>query len=367
MSRRPERRAAQTSRRVLVVDDEPDIRVLLELTLARMGLGVDAVGSIAEAKERLKADRYDLCLTDMRLADGEGLELVRHISALPADLPVAVITAWVGQLAEGGEETKPLAGGHSLLPLMKLRVATPETLVDIGRLPGMSEIELDGDTLRIGALTTHAAVVRSDVVHSSCPLLGETASMIGDHQVRNRGTIGGSLAHADPAADYPSTMVALGAGVVTAGPDGERSIAAPDLFVDIMTTSLQPGELITRVDIPVQGAGRGGAYVKHRHPASSYAVVGVAALVTVDDGTCSDTRLVVGGVSGTPVRVTAAEDSLNGEAPSDEAIAAAAAQVSGAITDPIGDVYASGDFRVHLAGVLAKKALAKAAQRSTEA
>lgn len=264
----------------------------------------------------------------------------------------------------GAGEARPLAGGHSLLPIMKLRVASPETLVDIGRIPGLSGIEREGDALRIGALTTHAEVAASETVREHCPLLAETASVIGDLQVRNRGTIGGSLAHADPAADYPPAMVALGATVTARGSSGEREIPAGDLFAGLFTTSLDPGELITSVSVPVTGDGRGGAYLKHRHPASSYAVVGVAALVTVEGGTCSDTRLVVGGASDRPIRVTAAEEALDGQAPSEEAFAEAAGQVAGAITDPIGDVYASEEYRVHLAAVLAGRALARAAERA---
>lgn len=264
----------------------------------------------------------------------------------------------------GDEAARPLAGGHSLLPMMKLRVATPETLVDIGRIPGLSGIEREGDTLRVGALTTHAEVAASATVREHCAVLAETAGMIGDLQVRNMGTIGGSLAHADPAADYPAVILALEGSVTARGPGGERQIAVDELLVDMFTTSLEPGELITSVSVPVLGDGRAGAYLKHRHPASSYAVVGVAAVLTVQGGSCSDVRLVIGGASGRPVRATAAEQALEGQAPSEESFAEAAGHVAEAIEQPVGDVYASEEYRVHLATVLAERALARAAERA---
>jgi carbon-monoxide dehydrogenase medium subunit len=260
------------------------------------------------------------------------------------------------------EGARPLAGGHSLLPAMKLRVSNPTALVDISRIPGMGAIEQNGGGLTIGALTTHEAVAASGVVVAECPLLAETARQIGDGQVRARGTIGGSVAHADPAADYPTALVALGATVNTASAGGTRQIAAGDFFVDIFTTALEPGELVTSVTVPSMPAGTGGAYLKHRHPASSYAVVGVAALVMMDGGSITGARLVVGGVAGKPVTVDVSE--LAGQAPTAEAFTTAAGAVEGALDNPIGDLYASGEFRVHLAGVLAKRALAVAAVRA---
>jgi len=259
---------------------------------------------------------------------------------------------------------RPLAGGHSLLPLMKQRLAAPPALVDLGALPGLRGVaEADGD-LVIGALTTHADVASSDLVWAKCPVLAEAASKIGDPQVRNRGTIGGSVAHADPAADYPTVLMALGATVVATGPNGQRTITAPACFTDMFTTSLEPGELVTAVRVPVLGDGTGASYVKHRHPASSYAVVGVAAIVGMEGGTCGDVRIAVGGVTATPVRATAAEQALAGQAPDPDTIAAAAALVADAITDPIGDLYASGEYRVHLATVLAKRAIGNAVTRA---
>ncbi len=258
------------------------------------------------------------------------------------------------------EGARPMAGGHSLLPAMKLRVANPAAIVDLTRIEGLGQISRDGDTITIGALTTHAAVAASEVVQTDCAVLSDAAAHIGDPQGRNRGTIGGSVAHADPAADYPTVLTALGATITVTGKAGERTIAADDFFVDLFTAAHEEGELVTSVEVPVLTAGQGGAYLKHRHPASSYAVVGVAAVVTVDDGQCTAARIAVGGITGKPERAQAAETALVGEAPSEPNIAQAASQVPDALANPLGDIYASGEFRVHLASVLTKRALADA-------
>jgi aerobic carbon-monoxide dehydrogenase medium subunit len=239
-----------------------------------------------------------------------------------------------------------LAGGHSLLPAMKFRLATARALVDLGAVKGLSGIKSKGKTLEIGATTTHAEIAASSLMKKSCPILAEAAEQIGDIQVRNRGTIGGSIAHADPAADFPTVLVALGATILTKGPKGARKIAADKFFVDLFTTALKPGEIVTAVSVPVYGKGTGGAYFKHPHPASRYAVVGVAAIVERRNGKTIRSSLVVGGATHNPVRV----DSPNG--------------IAAAIRDPLSDHYASGEFRVHLATVLAKRALAQAAERA---
>ncbi len=254
-----------------------------------------------------------------------------------------------------------LSGGHSLIPAMKLRAAQPDSLVDIGRIPGLDGIESDGDTLVIGALATHAAVADSALVRERCPALAEAAAAIGDIQVRNRGTIGGSLAHADPGADYPGAMLALGARITAVSAGGEREIPAADFFLDILQTALAAGEMITSVRIP---AAAGSAYLKHRHPASSYAVVGIAARVELAGGVVERCAIGVNGVVGKAVLAEAAAASLAGGEPSAERIEAAAARVADAFADPLGDLYASGEFRVHLAGVYAKRALTLAAQRA---
>ncbi len=267
-------------------------------------------------------------------------------------------------LALLGEESRPLAGGHSLLPLMKMRLSTPEALVDLADVPGLDEISEDGDGLRVGALATHASVAASDLVRSRCPVLAETAALIGDAQVRNRGTLGGSVAHADPAADYPTILTALGATISVAGENGEREIAADDFFVGMFATALQPGELVVAVKVPATPAGTGAAYVKHRHPASFYAVVGVAAVVVVENGSCKSARLTIGGVTGTPVDATEAAESVVGATPSEESAAAAADKVAAALPNAMSDTYASGEYRAHLAGVLAKSALRHAFERA---
>lgn len=258
-------------------------------------------------------------------------------------------------------DAKLVAGGHSLIPAMKLRAAQPAALVDIGRIPGLSDVSSDGDSLVIGALATHAAVADSAAVRGGCPMLAETAAAIGDIQVRNRGTIGGSLAHADPGADYPAAMLALGAEVTAVGAGGERTIAASDFFVDILTTALADNEVITSVRVPCAA---GGAYLKHRHPASSYAVVGVAACVGLDGGNVASCAIGINGVTGKAVLADAAAAALCGGPASADRIAAAAACVGEAFDEPLGDLYASGEFRAHLAGVYTKRALAAAAERA---
>ena len=266
-------------------------------------------------------------------------------------------------LLEELDDSRLLAGGHSLLPAMKLRISMPAALVDIGRIPGLGAIEPDGDGLRIGALATHAEVASSEAVQSVCPILGEAASLIGDRQVRNRGTIGGSLAHADPGADYPTVVTALGATIAVTGPRGTREIPADGFFTGIFTTALAPGELITSVRVPMT-AGTGAAYIKHKHPASGYAVAAVAALVTVEGGSCNGAKVVVGGVTGLPAEAAVAAQSLLESRGSAEDISAAAAKVPEALGDAFGDGYASAEYRTHLASVLAGRALTAAFARA---
>lgn len=283
-----------------------------------------------------------------------------HTAPFDYQRPATLDEAFSLLAAEGA---RPLAGGHSLIPAMKLRVSHPATLVDISRLPGLSGIESGGDGVKIGALVTHEAVAGSAEIARSCPMLAETARHIGDAQVRARGTIGGSLAHADPAADYPTTLLALGAAIEATSAAGSREIAAGDFFVDIFTTALDTGELITSVTVPSMAAGSGGAYLKHRHPASSYAVAGAAAVVMVDGGSITGASLAIGGVVGKPVSVDIS--GIVGRAPTADAWAEASVNVASALANPLGDTYASGEFRVHLAGVLAKRALAVAAERAS--
>jgi aerobic carbon-monoxide dehydrogenase medium subunit len=262
------------------------------------------------------------------------------------------------------EDSRPLAGGHSLLPMMKLRLAMPAALVDLGRIPGLDEIAASNGGLRIGAMATHAAVAGSEVAIGIAPVIPETAAAIGDLQVRNCGTIGGSVAHADPGADYPTVLKALGATITAQGAGGEREIAADDFFRGIFETALEPGELVTSVTVPATPAGTGAAYVKHRHPASGYTIVGAAAVVEVEGGNSTAAQLTIGGVTSPPVHATAATEAVKGGPGSPEAIAAAAEKVSDAIPDATGDAYASSEYRTHLAKVLAARALTKAFERA---
>jgi carbon-monoxide dehydrogenase medium subunit len=265
---------------------------------------------------------------------------------------------------------KLLAGGHSLLPQMKLRVAQPPALIDIGRVADLAGIciSVSGASIEIGAATTHNAIATSAVIREHCRVLSEAAAQIGDQQVRNRGTIGGSLSHADPAADLPTVVVALGATLTAVGPRGPRSIPAGQFFTDLFTTALAEDEVLTTITVPSLGAGTGAAYHKHEHPASGYAVVGVAALVTLSGGACKSVTIAVGGATANPVRASAAESALTGRkldpAAKADAIATAAAKVADAITNPLGDHYASAEYRRHLATVLARRAITSAVQRA---
>lgn len=261
------------------------------------------------------------------------------------------------------EDARPLAGGQSLLPAMKLRMSSPEALIDLGRVAELRGVERDGDALRIGAMTRYVEVLDSKEVSGGCPVLAECVGQIGDAQVRNVGTVGGSVAHMDPAADLPTLLVALDAGVVVAGPDGERTIPAHDFCRGMFTTACAPGELVVALRVPLTGEGSGGAYRKHPHPASRYAVVGVAALVAVEAGEVTDLALSVGGVTGGPVRVQVPEEAVSGASP-EAAAGAASDAVAPALDSPLGDAYASGEYRVHLAGVLARRAVLAAAERA---
>jgi len=270
------------------------------------------------------------------------------------------------QLLAAHPGAKLLAGGHSLLPLLKLRLAAPSALVDIGRIAELRGIARQGDAIRIGALTTHAELAASADLRNAAPALAEAASMVGDPAVRNRGTIGGNIAHADPASDLPTVLVALDARIVAAGPGGERTIPADQFFTGIMTTALSDDEILVAIDVPASGRGQGSAYEKFSHPASRYAVVGVAAWVAVTNGTCSAARIALGGLLNSARRAAGAERALIGKAMSDETIAAAAGQVAADLgSGVIGDIYASAEYRAAMAPVFTGRALANAAARAS--
>jgi aerobic carbon-monoxide dehydrogenase medium subunit len=260
-------------------------------------------------------------------------------------------------LAGGG--AKVLAGGMSLIPMMKLRLAAPEQLVDLGRIKDLNYIREEGGALHIGATTTHYSVESSALVRAKCPLLSAAAAAIGDVQVRNMGTMGGSVAHADPAADYPAALQALEAKIVIRGAKGERTVSAADFFLDSFTTALEAGEIIREIVVPVEEAGTGTNYQKMAHPASGFAIVGIAARVRRSGGKVAFARIGVTGLANIGYRATAAEKALEGSAGSPEDIAKAAALVTQG-ADANADLHASADYRKHLAVVHAGRALAAA-------
>lgn len=263
-------------------------------------------------------------------------------------------------LLSQNEDAKILAGGHSLIPAMKFRLAQPPLLIDIGRISDLAYVREDGGQIRIGAMTTHYQIESSDLLKQICPLLPECAGHIGDVQVRNKGTIGGSLAHSDPAGDWPAAIIALNAEMVAAGKSGERVIAADDFFVDLLTTALQPGEILREIRIDKSNGRSGHAYVKMHHPASGFAVVGVAANLSLDaNGNCQNASIGITGVSSKAYRAAAVEAALNGAKLDEQTIASAASHATDGI-DANGDLFASADYRRHLAEVYTKRAIATA-------
>src|SRR5262245_22683759 len=247
--------------------------------------------------------------------------------APPFDYYRAASVAEAHQLMQQHPGAKLLAGGHSLIPLLKMRLAAPSALIDIGRIAALKGIAVNGGVVRVGALTTHAEIAASAALRTACPMLAEAAAQIGDAQVRNCGTIGGNVAHADPASDLPAVLSALDARFVAAGPSGERSIAAADFFQGMMATALDEKEILVAVEIAARKAGEGMAYAKFTHPASRYAVVGAAAVVVVKDGACTAARIAIGGLVPAATRARAVEAALTGARPSPDAIDKAAQRV----------------------------------------
>ena len=269
----------------------------------------------------------------------------------------ATLEEAVSLLAGDPDGAKVLAGGHSLIPAMKLRLAQPQLLVDIARIKSLSYIREDGNQILIGATTTHYQLESSDLLKQICPLLPACAASIGDVQVRNKGTIGGSIAHSDPAGDWPAAVLALDADLVLVGPNGERTVKAANFFVDLLTTDLQPGEILREIRIQKPSGRFGQAYQKVPHPASGFAVVGVAVqLAFNDDGSCKAAQIGVTGVGAKAYRAQAAEAALAGKSLDEQTIAAAAAHVCDGV-DPNADLYASGEYRCHLAEVHTRRAL----------
>ncbi len=261
------------------------------------------------------------------------------------------------------KDAKVLAGGHSLIPIMKLRLAEPAAVIDIGHIHILRGISHHGSVIRVGALTTHATIASSEVLQNECPLLSEAAGRIGDPQVRNKGTIGGNIAHADPASDLPAVLLTLGANIQLAGPSGNRTVAASDFFTDLLETEVRDNEVITAIDFPPLAAGGGASYLKFEHPASGYAICGAAAVVKMDGDTCREARLAFNGVTATPHDAAAVGSALAGSTLSDDAIADAL-EVNLRIEEPLGDIQASGEYRVELAKVYGRRALQQARNRA---
>jgi carbon-monoxide dehydrogenase medium subunit len=265
-------------------------------------------------------------------------------------------------LLEEHSGAKVIAGGHSLLPAMKLRLSDPGALIDIGRIAELKGIKQNGNIANIGALTTHATVAAGQNLPAA---LTEAAAQIGDPQVRNRGTVGGNIAHADPASDLPTVFVALGATVNVVGPNGQRSIPAADFFVDLFATALEEGELVTSVDVPVDSAA-GTAYAKMANPASRYAILGAAAMVKVSNGMCSQASVAVGGLTPKATKAPAVEAALTGKALTAENIEAAAAKIVEDLGDNVnGDIHASAEYRTAMAPIYVARAISAAAARAT--
>ncbi len=254
-------------------------------------------------------------------------------------------------LSEGGEDAKLLAGGHSLLPLMKLRLAAPALLVDLRKVPGLSGVERQNGGFRIGAMTRHAELA----ANGDLGVVATAAGSIADQQVRNRGTIGGSLAHGDPASDLPAVVLALDGTVTAQGPSGSRDIAASELFQDYLTTALEPTEVVTSINLPALD-GYGFGYEKFARRAEDWAMVGVCAMVKSSGGTCEDVRVGLTHMGSTPLRATAVEEFLRGQPLNADSIAAAAEQAAEG-TDPPGDLNATPEYKKHLARVLTRRAL----------
>ena len=266
----------------------------------------------------------------------------------------ATLDETIALLVQHGDQAKLLAGGHSLIPAMKLRLAVPRFIVDIGRVADLSYIRERGDGFAIGAMTTHYAVESSQMLRERCPLLPETAAHIGDVQVRNRGTIGGSLAHADPAGDWPAAILALDAELELAGPKGRRTVRAEAFFVDLLQTALASDEVLCEIRVPASS--RSVAYEKTEQKASGFALAGVAVVV----GNLGDVRVGITGVGPKAYRANAVESAIRGQAvPTAEVIARAARHAANGV-DALGDIHATPEFRVHLAEVNTQRALTRA-------
>ncbi len=269
----------------------------------------------------------------------------------------------VALLAKHGDDAKVLAGGHSLIPLMKLRLAAPAHLIDVTRIDGLKGIrEADGE-IRIGAMTTENELIASDLLWRACPLIPEAAKLIADPQVRNRGTVGGNVAHGDPGNDQPAIMLALGASFVLHGPDGERVVAVDGFYLGIFTTDLQPNELLTEIRVPIPPAGTGHSYQKQKRKVGDFATAAAAVLITLDGGTCVRAAITLTNAAPTALRVAEAEALLTGKTIDDGLIDQAGALASAA-SDPAEDMRGPVAYKKHLAGEMTKRAIREALGRA---
>ncbi|MDQ1721030.1 MAG: aerobic carbon-monoxide dehydrogenase medium subunit, partial [Pseudonocardiales bacterium] len=259
-----------------------------------------------------------------------------------------------------GEDAKILAGGQSLLPILRLRLAYPELVIDLGGIGELTGVTDDGDAIVIGAMTTHADIIDNELVRQHAPLIAQATETVADRQVRNRGTIGGSLAHADPAGDLPSVALTLDAELRVRGPAGERSIAARDFFLDYLTTSMEPGEILTAIRIPKLGAGWSTHYEKLNRVAQAWSIVAVAAAVHRSDGIITEARIGLTNMGSTPLRAAATEQALAGAPASAEVVARASASAAEGTSAP-SDQSGKADYREHLVTVLTKRAVQHAA------
>ena len=262
-------------------------------------------------------------------------------------------------LGQHGDEAKLLAGGHSLLPIMKLRLAAPTVLIDLGRIGELNYVRDEGDHLAIGAMTRHCDAERDPTLQEHCGLVSYTASLVGDPSVRHRGTIGGSISHGDAASDLPSALLALDATFVVRGPNGERTVAAGDFFQDYLQTTLAPDEVLTEIRVPKLN-GAGWSYKKFNRRAQDWAVVGAAAVVERSNGSIGSARIALTNMGSTPLRATAAESALSGADLSSVAEATSSADEG---TSPSSDIAASAEYRRHLARVLSRRAVEEALSR----
>jgi carbon-monoxide dehydrogenase medium subunit len=277
----------------------------------------------------------------------------------PKSLPDAL-----SLLGQYGDEAKLLAGGHSLLPMMKLRFAEPGHLIDLGRIPGLKTIQQVGDTIRIGAMASENELIHSPLLNEKLPLLVEAAKQISDPQVRAKGTLGGDIAHGDPGNDHPALMLALGASFVLIGPKGERSVPADGFFLGLYSTQLEPNEILREIRIPVPPAGSGGCYSKLKRKTGDFATAGAAVLLQMKGDTVVEVRVALTNLAPMALKATAAEAALRGRPLTDAAIAEAARQAM-AICTPTDDLRGSAEYKTAMAGEMVQRALRQAAARAT--